>query len=111
MIEDASSPLSLWERAITQLALMGVFDRIAGLIVGKPEFPDREGAPFDHTQVLLEVVGSRYGFPIVDDFDCGHTHPMLTLAQGTELSLVAEDDGGVELWVEESMVAPPVGDA
>lgn len=107
MIEEMSAPLDRWERAVTHLALMGVFDRIAGLIVGRPEIAEVGDAPFDHTQVLLEVVGAHYDFPIVEGFDCGHTHPMLTLAQGTEASLKVDDHGPVELWLEEAMVAPP----
>lgn len=105
LIEEMSAPIDRWERAVTQLALMGVFDRIAGLIIGRPELPDVGDAPFDHTQVLLEVVADDDVFPIIEDFDCGHTHPMLTLAQGTEMSLKATAEGEVELWVEEAMVA------
>lgn len=106
MIEEMDAPLARWERAVTHLALMGVFSRIAGLIVGRPEHPDDQGAPFDHIQPLLEVVAEDDVFPIIDGFDCGHTHPMLTLAQGTEMSLAATAEGEVELWVEEEMVAP-----
>jgi len=106
MIEEMGSPLDGWERAIAHLGLMGVFDRIGGLIIGRPEFPETGDAPFDHTQVLLEVVADDDGFPIIEDFDCSHTHPQLTLAQGTELSLKATAEGDVEVWVEEAMVAP-----
>jgi len=106
LIEEMTAPLSTWERGIAQLHLMGVFDRIAGLIIGKPEFPDRQGAPFDEAHVLLEVVADDDRFPIIHRFDCSHTHPMLTLAQGTGMTLEADDDGTIEVWVEESMVLP-----
>ncbi len=110
LIEEMACPLDRWERALTQLALMGVFERVAGLIVSRPELPETGDAPFDHSQVLLEVVASDDVFPIIEDFDCGHTHPMLTLAQGTEVSLKATAEGAVELWVEEAMVSAPTAE-
>lgn len=111
LIEEMGSPLDTWERALTQLALMGVFERIAGLIVGRPEVPEVGDAPFDHSHVLLEIVSGDDVFPIIEDFDCGHTHPMLTLAQGTEMSLKATAEGEVELWVEEAMVSASTEEA
>lgn len=39
-------------------------------------------------EILLEVLGDR-NIPILADFDCCHTHPMLTLPIGCEFSLDA----------------------
>ncbi len=78
LIEDLDAPQSRTERSLRQLDLMGVFDKIAGLIVGKPETYDQEGAPFDYDDLILEVVGER-GYPIVSGFDCSHTVPLLTV--------------------------------
>ena len=36
--------------------------------------------------ILLEVVG-ELNFPILAEFDCAHTHPMLTLPLGIEVAL------------------------
>jgi muramoyltetrapeptide carboxypeptidase LdcA involved in peptidoglycan recycling len=91
LIEDMNAPMSGLERNWRHLERLGVFDRIAGLIVGKPEFPRDEGAPFSMDELLLEIVGDR-DLPIVSNFDCAHTHPMLTLAQGAELTLIARPD-------------------
>jgi muramoyltetrapeptide carboxypeptidase LdcA involved in peptidoglycan recycling len=61
---------------------MGVFDQIAGLLLGKPEAPDEQGAPFTRDELLQEVLGNRLGnFPLIVDVDCGHTVPMLTVPQ------------------------------
>ena len=88
IIEEMASPMSRLERNLRQLELMGVFDRIAGLVLGKPELPDAEGAPFSEEMLLAEVVGPR-AYPIITGFDCGHTNPMLTIAQDTMLRITA----------------------
>jgi muramoyltetrapeptide carboxypeptidase LdcA involved in peptidoglycan recycling len=91
MIEEMAAPFSRYERNLRQLQLMGVFDTLAGLVVGKPEMPDCEGAPFSAQALLMEVIGSpRY--PVVVDFDGGHTHPMVTLAQGALLEVDASTE-------------------
>jgi len=103
MIEEMLAPLSRYERNLRQLQLMGVFDGLSGLIVGKPEAPDAEGAPFTAEELLLEVLGDvRY--PVACDFDGGHTHPMVTLAQGTRVVLDATP-AGAALTVMAPMVA------
>jgi muramoyltetrapeptide carboxypeptidase len=106
LIEEMSAPLALEERSLRQLERMGVFDRIAGLIVGRPEFYDQLGAPFGYDEIILEIVGDR-GYPIVVDVDCGHTVPMLTLAERTPITLEA-DATPASIVVERPMI---VGDA
>lgn len=104
MIEDAVAPIMIEERGLRQLDLMGVFDRITGLIVGKPEVYRSEGAPFSYDDLILEVVGPRE-YPIVSEFDCSHTCPMLTIAQMTPITLTAREGYDVEFVVERPMVA------
>jgi len=104
LIEDMEAPISRLERNWRHLERLGVFDRIAGLIVGKPEFYRDEGAPFSMEELLLEIVGDR-DLPIVTRFDCCHTHPMLTLAQGRELTLVSRA-GAVEVRARGPWVLP-----
>ncbi len=88
LIEEMEAPMSRLERNWRHLERLGVFDRIAGLIVGKPEFFRDEGAPFSMEDLLLEIVGDRQ-LPIVSNFDCCHTQPMLTLAEGATYRLIA----------------------
>jgi len=88
LIEEMAAPFSRYERNLRHLQLLGVFDRLAGLLVGKAESPDPEGAPFTATDLLLEVIGDvRY--PVAVDLDVGHTHPSLTLALGTPIEVDA----------------------
>jgi muramoyltetrapeptide carboxypeptidase len=104
VIEELSAPHSLEERAFRQLERMGIFDAIAGLIVGKPERSDQQGAPFSYEQLILEVVGSTRRFPIITNFDCGHTHPMLTIAEMTEVSMHATTGFDTRVIIQEPMV-------
>lgn len=103
LIEEMSAPWSRQEKSLTQLKLMGVFDRISGLIMGKPEVPDSEGATFDLNELLLEIVGVR-NYPIVTEFDCSHTVPMHTIGQMSKVYLNAKRDYEVEFKILESFV-------
>ncbi len=103
LIEEMSAPYSREERSLRQLQLMGVFDKIVGLIMGKPEVPDTEGAPFSLDELLSEVIGPR-SYPIVTEFDCSHTVPMHTIGQRCQVELKAEDDYAVQLTLLDSFV-------
>jgi muramoyltetrapeptide carboxypeptidase len=102
LIEDMDAPQSRSERSLQQLSLMGVFDQIAGLIIGKPEFYDQQGAPFNYDELIQEMVGSR-AYPIVSNFDSSHTVPMLTIPRYAQSSLVAKG-GAVALTLLEGSV-------
>jgi muramoyltetrapeptide carboxypeptidase len=59
---------------------MGVFERIAGLLFGRPY-----GYTSEEREQLREVILERtggYDFPVVADMDFGHTSPMFTLPVG-----------------------------
>jgi muramoyltetrapeptide carboxypeptidase len=74
--------MSRFERSLRQLERIGVFDQICGLMLGKPEDPTDEGAPFDRDDLLKEILGRRLGdFPVMSEVDCGHTVPMITIPQ------------------------------
>ncbi|MDR2458409.1 MAG: LD-carboxypeptidase [Clostridiales Family XIII bacterium] len=98
LLEEQDATISLEERSFRQLQLMGVFDDIVGLIIGKPESLDLKNAPFGYSELIMEVVGPR-NYPIVFNFDCGHTHPMITLAQGTIVSINAYGVGDVNVSI------------
>ncbi len=89
LLEEMSAPLSLEERNLRQLERMGVFDIIQGLIIGKPETYDQQGAAFGYDELILEIVGSHRDYPIITEFDCSHSNPMLTLAEMSEVRMKA----------------------
>lgn len=103
LIEEMSAPWSLEERSFRQLQLMGVFDKIIGLIMGKAEMPNNQGAPFSLDDLLLEVVGQR-SYPIVSEFDCCHTVPMLTIGERCSVALEAGSGYDVKLKIMDSFV-------
>lgn len=103
MIEDSMKDASTIERSFAMLKLNGVFERIGGLVLGKHEKFDDQGSgrmPYD---ILMEVMGD-VDFPVLAQFDCCHTHPMLTLpigcragldADAQRLTILREDDEGI----------------
>jgi muramoyltetrapeptide carboxypeptidase LdcA involved in peptidoglycan recycling len=59
---------------------MGVFDQIAGMLVGHPmRYSDEEKQQL--REVLLERT-KKFSFPIIADMDFGHTEPRFTLPVG-----------------------------
>ncbi|WP_421182457.1 S66 family peptidase [Aeromonas enteropelogenes] len=102
-IEDSLKSAEVVERAFAHLKLCGVFDRIGGLILGKHELFNDQGSGKRPLDILLEVV-EEPTFPILAEFDCAHTHPMLTLPLGidAELDLDAQSLTLLEHWWHES---------
>jgi muramoyltetrapeptide carboxypeptidase LdcA involved in peptidoglycan recycling len=94
LLEEMDAPLAKEERCLMQLSLIGVFKDIAGLIVSKPEVHNPADAPFTYDDLIREVVG-RVNYPIVTNFDCGHTIPMMTVPQGARVELIAPESGQV----------------
>ena len=87
-IEDSLKNPSIIERSFSLLKLNGIFDKIGGLVLGKHEQYKDLGSGKKPYETLLEVIG-KPRFPILADFDCSHTHPMLTLPIGCEAELDA----------------------
>jgi muramoyltetrapeptide carboxypeptidase len=90
-IEQMNTNMANEERTLTQLLQTGVFDKIQGLIISKPEKFDFTHANIRIEELLTELLPSASNFPVVLNFDCGHTHPMLTIAQGVQCTLSAFD--------------------
>ncbi len=87
-IEDTMKDAGTIERSFSLLKLNGVFDRISGIILGKHELFDDSGTGRKPYEILLEVMGDKR-LPFIADFDCCHTHPMMTLPIGCEIELDA----------------------
>jgi muramoyltetrapeptide carboxypeptidase len=93
--EEAPSPETV-DAYLTDLELLGVFDDIAGLLVGRPAYYKPEDVA-----VLWDVVTRRTesgGGPVLANLDFGHTDPLLTIPMGAEAYL---DAGGHVLRVME----------
>ncbi|OFZ31037.1 MAG: hypothetical protein A2622_00070 [Bdellovibrionales bacterium RIFCSPHIGHO2_01_FULL_40_29] len=96
LLEDMEALLSRTERSLQQLNFIGVFDQIAGLIIGKPESYNQEAAPFDYDDLFREIIGVR-SYPIISNFDCSHCVPMISIPQLSLVELNAKDTFKVSL--------------
>lgn len=85
-IEDSLLNIATIERSFSMLKLNGVFDRVSAILLGKHELFDDSGTGRQPVDVLLEVLNGQ-DIPLVDGFDCCHTHPMLTLPLGVNLAI------------------------
>jgi len=89
-IEDSLKDAATIERSFSFLKVNGVFDRISGIILGKHELFDDLKTGKKPYEILLEVLGNKK-LPFIADFDCCHTHPMMTLPIGCEIELDARN--------------------
>lgn len=88
LIEDSLKDACTIERSFSLLKLAGVFEKIGGILLGKHELFDDNGTGRRPHEILLEVMGDAQ-IPILANFDCCHTHPMLTMPIGCEIALDA----------------------
>jgi len=101
LIEDSLKSIATVERLFVFLKLNGIFDRVSAVILGKHELFDDAGSGRSPIDVLKEVLNGQQ-IPIVDGFDCCHTHPMLTMPLGVRVK-VDFDNEQVELigpWLQ-----------
>ncbi|GAP39355.1 S66 family peptidase [Flexilinea flocculi] len=87
-LEDSLLDAAIVERSFSLLKINGIFDRIGGLILGKHELFKDCGSGRKPYDILLEIMGQT-SFPVLAQFDCCHTHPMLTLPIGCKVRLDA----------------------
>ena len=101
--EEKPTPLQV-ERMLRSFGVMGVFDRIAGLLVGRPrDHTPAERDAFEAT--ILRVVAGEFGrpdLPIVAGLPFGHTDPQWVLPLGVraELDIEGRSLRLVERWLE-----------
>jgi muramoyltetrapeptide carboxypeptidase len=101
VIEDSLKSIAGVERSFAHLKACGVFDKIGGLVLGKHERFEDQGTDRWPHDVMMEVIGDA-GFPILAEYDCCHTHPMITLPVGVRAILDADEQCIVlsECWLD-----------
>lgn len=83
-------PLTSVASYITDLANVGVLEKISGLVVGRPyRYDDEQWKQFN--QIIVDRC-HRTKFPILANVDIGHTSPMLTIPLGAMVGLDSEKD-------------------
>jgi muramoyltetrapeptide carboxypeptidase LdcA involved in peptidoglycan recycling len=94
LLETTSVDLNQIDRTLTHLEMIGIFDRMRGLLVGRPF-----RAPAGFTEAFTDHIGQRFAgrdVPVVAMLDIGHTDPMLTLPLGVR-ARVDSGSGTVEV--------------
>lgn len=96
VLEQAGTNLGYEERHLNQLKMMGVFGGLKGLLVSKVEQMLSGFTQEEYDELVAQFCLLPAGAPVVTQFDCAHTLPMMTLPQGLEFELNA-DESGVDL--------------
>lgn len=89
LIEDVDESPYRIDRMLWQLRLAGLFDGIAGLILG-PFTRCEDGGEITVDDVLDDLIRTL-DCPVVMDFPAGHELPALTLPMGRTLNLEAKE--------------------
>lgn len=89
-LEELGAEADFFERIIGALYLDGVFDKIGGLVLGKVKNYDDIGSGKNLIDIILEIV-KKPTFPILADYDCGHTLPINTLPIGKKAKLDSDN--------------------
>lgn len=84
--EEGPSPAHV-DAYLTDLEQLGVFDEVAGLVVGRPASYSRDDA--ETLWTVFEERTRPAGIPVLANLDIGHTDPMLTLPLGATAHLDA----------------------
>lgn len=79
-LETCATDIRVVERALTQLRMAGVFNRMAALLLGRSF---RAGEAFETAlRQRVQEITAPYDVPVVAGLDIGHGDPMLTLPLG-----------------------------
>ncbi len=86
LIEDSLKDIAAVERSFAFLKIIGVFDKVSAVILGKHQLFDDKDTGLQPFDVLHEVLNGQ-NLRVVNGFDCCHTHPMLTMPIGIEVGI------------------------
>ncbi|MCO7125718.1 LD-carboxypeptidase [Sporolactobacillus shoreicorticis] len=100
LIEDSMKDASQVEKNFSLLKVNGVFERVSGILLGKHEQFDDEGTGRNPVDLLIEVLNGK-NLPIIADFDCCHTHPMMTMPIGAQVT-IDTDKKHPAVWINKT---------
>lgn len=104
-IEDIGEPYASLDSKLTHLRILGVFDKIKGVVFGKmPECEPPEEDPDIEITDFFSLVFDGYQFPIVYDCDFGHVDNNLCLPFGCNVTVEAADGQAPRIILNESGV-------
>ena len=86
---EEKPPLHYIDRVLRNYGMMGLFDSINGLIVGRArDYSDEEKQQLE--SIIVSVVANEFNqptLPIISNFDIGHTDPQLVLPMGVNAEI------------------------
>ena len=82
VLEQSDINLSEQERQFNHLKNLNIFRQIKALVISKSKNNDTEEYQKKYEDIILEFV-DNHKIPIVMEFDCGHTFPMLSIMQNS----------------------------
>ena len=90
--EDTESNTAMTDRYLCHLRMIGIFDQIKGMIVGRVNPNEYKVKEKDYGlhQVILDAT-KNHDFPIIAEMDFGHTDPMFTIPYGIKARLDTEN--------------------
>lgn len=100
-LEDVREELYRIDRMLSQLALGGKFDRVAGVVFGRCSQCDVKGPTFSLEEILRDRFGSLR-VPVISGLSFGHIDQKLTLPIGVMATL--DGDAGT-LTIDEAAVS------
>ena len=83
--DEAENPKTM-DRLFTQLRQMGVYDQIAGLVVGRFHRAVKFNES-DSLEMIFDDALAGYEFPVVTGVDFGHTDPLITIPIGVRCGM------------------------
>jgi muramoyltetrapeptide carboxypeptidase len=100
LLDRFDGAILFWEEAFTSTSVVwndlhvlrraGVFERIAGMVVGRPfEVEPTPPGPVALSEIVLEVLGNRQ-IPVLGDADVGHAGPNLPMPLGVRAEVDAD---------------------
>lgn len=96
---DINSPYAT-DELMAGLDLMGVFDRIAGLLFAKPAaFSEADWRRFDQ---LLAERAAHWAFPVIANMDFGHHSPNLAMPLGVRATMMTDP---IRITLDEAVVS------
>ncbi len=88
LLEEEGLSTDWYERYITELERLGIFEKINGIIFAKPsnsyKEPNKKIRNLDH---ILREISDKYDLGILSNVDCGHTKPLLTIPLGIDAEI------------------------
>ena len=86
---EEGDPLPYVDWYLSQLEMLGVFEKIKGMVFGRPYYSQEDLGLLK--QKLVERT-SGYSFPILFGVDIGHTDPQITVPIGVKAALDSGDN-------------------